>query len=382
MLIELHMIQNFAPSNLNRDDTNSPKDCKFGDTRRARISSQSLKRAIRTRLREGGLLTPEDLGHRTKRAFSEVTQRLVARGHDDASAQTAASLALAAAIEKAPDKEGLTQYLIFVGDRELTRLADICEANMAALVSATPAGGADGAALPKTLREQFSSALDGGKAVDVALFGRMIADAAGKNVDGSTQVAHALSTHQVEVEFDYFSAVDDLQPGDVSGAGMIGTGEFNSACFYRYLNLDVDQLVANLKGDRELARRGTQAFLDAAIKAVPSGKQNSMSAQNPPSLVLSVVREDGHWPWSLANAFVTPISRFGPHDLVDQSVTSLFDYWERMKATYGPIATLSERYIILSSDPRLKTGGTTQKEGSAAQLVAATVEAAFGEGVR
>src|SRR6266508_2221569 len=46
-LIAIHMLQNHAPSNLNRDDNGDPKDALFGGVRRARISSQSLKRSIR-----------------------------------------------------------------------------------------------------------------------------------------------------------------------------------------------------------------------------------------------------------------------------------------------------------------------------------------------
>src|SRR5690606_30773078 len=153
--------------------------------------------------------------------------------------------------------------------------------------------------------------LDGGRAVDLALFGRMLADLPDRNVDAACQVAHAISTHRVSAEFDYYTAVDDLKPDDTSGADMIGTVEFNSACYYRYANIDLRQLVKNLKGeaeevDAELAEAAVRAFLIASRDAIPTGKQNSFAARNAPSFFLAVVRDRGAW--SLANAFVAPVN--------------------------------------------------------------------------
>jgi len=174
--------------------------------------------------------------------------------------------------------------------------------------------------------------LDGGKAADLALFGRMIADLPERNVEAACQVAHALPTNRVSMEFDFYTAVDDLRPEDTAGADMLGTVEFNSACFYRYANVDFDALTKNLD-DAELARRALWAFLRASITAVPTGKQNSMAAHNPPSFVLAVVRDGG--PWNLANAFLTPVQARQGGDLVQESIGRLDAYWGRLTAMYG-----------------------------------------------
>ncbi|MBI2323192.1 MAG: type I-E CRISPR-associated protein Cas7/Cse4/CasC, partial [Chloroflexi bacterium] len=129
------------------------------------------------------------------------------------------------------------------------------------------------------------------------------------------------------------TAVDDLLPSEETGADMLGTVEFNSACFYRYANVDLDQLARNLGGDTELAGATLEAYLRAAVSAVPTGKQNSMAAQNPPSFVFAVAREAGLW--SLANAFAKPVWVGQSGDLVQQSIARLDEYWGRLTRMYG-----------------------------------------------
>jgi CRISPR system Cascade subunit CasC len=184
----------------------------------------------------------------------------------------------------------------------------------------------------RAIEEIFS----GRKAVDLALFGRMVADAPERNVEAACQVAHAISTHRVNADLDFFTALDDLQPQGEPGAGMMGTVEFNSACMYRYALLDLVQLKNNLEGDAELALEAALAFLKASVQAVPSGKQNSMAAHNPPSLVMVVIRTAGV-PWSLANAFQHPVTAGTPDQggLVEQSIRRLDAYWGRLQAVYG-----------------------------------------------
>jgi CRISPR system Cascade subunit CasC len=172
-----------------------------------------------------------------------------------------------------------------------------------------------------------------GQTADLALFGRMIADRPKDNIVAATQVAHALSTHKVDLEFDFYTAVDDLQPEGETGAGMMGTVEYNAACFYRYANVDLGQLLKNLDGNAALAREAVEAFLMASIEAVPTGKQNSMAAQSPPSLVLVVLRRSGLW--SLANAFLKPVRVTSSGDLMTASVAALGDYWGKLTAMYG-----------------------------------------------
>jgi CRISPR system Cascade subunit CasC len=343
MIVELHLLQNFAPSCLNRDDTNSPKDCEFGGYRRARISSQCIKWAIRRQFQNELLLPPGCLAKRTKRLVELLTERLVKRGKDKEAATAVAQASLRSCGFDLKN-DGKTEYLIFLGDGELNSLAEACEKHwetLAAVADTQTEAEAEKkarkkaakAALPDSVRKELQDLLQGGKAVDLALFGRMLADLPDKNIDAACQVAHAISTNQVSMEFDFYTAVDDLSPKEETGAGMMGTVEFNSACFYRYANLDFNQLTTNLGGDQELARTAVKAFLTAAVKAVPTGKQNSMAAHNPPSFIFAVVREHGLW--NLVNAFVEPVRPARDGHLVQKSITALENYWGRLAAAYG-----------------------------------------------
>jgi CRISPR system Cascade subunit CasC len=354
-LIELHVIQNFPPSNLNRDDTGSPKDCEFGGYRRARVSSQSLKRAARIHFQRLGFLTDADRGTRTKRIVEWVTSHVIAgdtHPRDEAIRVVETALAIAGygfAEPGAGDPYAKTEYLLYVGEEEVTRLADLCRTHWDNLTaqanSLNPAGtpkaklkaagkavaaGAAGKALAAELAVVLTSRA---RAADVALFGRMLADRPEANVDAAAQVAHALSTNVVSVEFDYYTAVDDRKPGDTAGADMIGTVEFNAACFYRYANIDVNQLRTNVGNDDALVARAVAAFLEATIAAVPSGKQNSMAAYTPPSFVLAVARDGTRW--NLANAFARPVAPTRDHDLVEGSVARLCAHWDALTGMYG-----------------------------------------------
>ncbi|WP_043805242.1 type I-E CRISPR-associated protein Cas7/Cse4/CasC [Deinococcus gobiensis] len=306
-LLELHYLQNFAPSNLNRDDTGSPKDAYFGGTRRARVSSQSFKRAMRMDFKARGTLTPDEMGERTKRAHEEIA-RILHRNHqrDETAALAAAETALGGL--GLPVKEGKSQYLLFLGRDELNRVAALIDTHWDVLSEGPAEMGSKKAkskktALPGDLAKELDKALNGSRAVDVALFGRMLADLPEKNADAAAQVAHALGTHAMRGrEFDFYTAVDDLKPSDTAGADMLGTVEFGSATYYRYACVDLQKLLDNLGGDAELAERGLRAFLEASIYAAPSGKQNTFAAHNAPGLMVQVVRENAS-PRNLANAF-------------------------------------------------------------------------------
>jgi CRISPR system Cascade subunit CasC len=349
MILELHILQNFAPSNLNRDDTGSPKDCEFGGYRRARISSQCFKRAIRQTFTSLGLIESGGLAARTKRLVDELNRRLATRGKDPALARRVVENILNG-IELKTKDDGKTQYLLFLGQSEIENLSNLCLDYWDKLVEIVPQAGSDddgvakkskakdakkesAKAIPNEIKNATLKVLDGGRAVDLALFGRMLADLPEKNIDAASQVAHAISTNKATMEFDFYTAVDDLRPDDNQGSDMLGTVEFNSACFYRYLNLNLQQLLVNLQNDRELALRAVQAFITAAVNAVPTGKQNSMAAQNLPSFVMLVLRDKGCW--SLANAFIKPIRPTIDRDLVENSVAALDSYWANLTGMYG-----------------------------------------------
>ncbi len=326
MFLELHILQNFAPANLNRDDTGAPKDCEFGGHRRARVSSQCLKRAIRQTFKEQELLPADRLAVRTKRVVERIAERLTEQGRPSADAETTAAALIGLIKPNLYDpKNGKTQYLLYLGRDEIERCVSLCQTHWDALSTGTN--------VPSTVRRELEMALDGGKAADLALFGRMLADLPERNVDAASQVAHALSTNKVSMEMDFYTAVDDLRPEDTEGADMLGTIEFNSACFYRYSNVDLAQLKTNLGGDEELARQTLEAYLRAAITAVPTGKQTSMAAHNPPSLVMAVARERGLW--NLANAFVRPVWPGRDGDLIEGSTRALDKYWGDLTSMYG-----------------------------------------------
>lgn len=352
MFMELHLIQNFSPSCLNRDDTNAPKDCVFGGVRRARISSQCIKRSVRHHAGFRERLGPEHLGVRSKNLADQVAKRLAPDlpGVEDEAVRSRALERLIASLglELA---EGKTEYLLFLGEDAILGLAAAAAEHWDQLVAADGAKGTDAATTKKGRKKPSkadASPLDkdakkrlrelltkGTGAADVALFGRMVADDASMNIDAACQVAHAISTHEVQMEMDFYTAVDDLTPESETGAGMMGMVEFNSACFYRYSLLDLDQLRENLRGDDDLARRTARAFVDTAIRAIPTGKQNSMAAHNPPSLIYVSIRERGGLPRNLAGAFERPIRVGRDKGLVASSIEALVGYRDRLNAAYG-----------------------------------------------
>lgn len=354
-IIEIHALQNFAPSNLNRDDTGAPKDAFFGGTRRSRVSSQCLKRAVRAHfagLVEQSCLESDDVAVRTKRILGDITKALVAKGRDKDEAIEKIRLALAA-IKLTVKEDGKTQYLLFLGQREISSIASTIDDKWDS-INVTDVAPADGTKSGKAKKQaaqnadpELKKALDkvfnGGKAVDVALFGRMLADMPEKNQNAACQVAHAISTHAIEREFDFYTAVDDLKPEDSAGADMMGTVEFNSACFYRYALVDWEQLVANLQHDTELAIKGLRAFLEGFVVAEPTGKQNSFAAHNPPEFVAVSVRRNCA-PRNMANAFETAIRVKKDESITRRSAEELTKKAKALHSAFGG----DEKTLILN----------------------------------
>lgn len=341
--VDIHILQTVPPSNLNRDDTGNPKTAIYGGVRRARVSSQAWKRA--TRAAYGAHLDNADLGVRTKRAVELLSERMLERDAsiELAQAQERAGRVLAAlgikvetvksktakkaeeAGDGGPD-HGMTQYLIFWSNRQLDRLADL------ALRSEKPT------------KKEAQEAADAEHGIDVALFGRMVADAADINVDAAVQVAHALSTHPVQIEQDYFTAVDDKNPEAETGAGMIGTVDFDSATLYRYATVNVAGLQENLAGDGEATARAIEAFVRAFVTSMPTGKQNTFANRTAPDAVVVTVRSDQ--PVNLVGAFEDAIDGDGSH--VASSTAALVRHFASVNGFLGEpksvfVAKASER---------------------------------------
>jgi len=394
MFIELHLLHAFPPAALNVDDTGAPKSAIVGGVPRARISSQAWKRAIRTYMRETGLLDASELSVRTRRLQDVLGRRLVAGGRDPEEAAAVASLAIRV-LDLTVDDTGQTPVLLFVANSEIDALERACNDAWVSLLEAArnlgaqqgmspasdgedaaPAGAGDptpratgrGRAARDTtrsIREDRRAARDATRtlvpddaralmrrvltaaplrtdtdspsarvptAVDLALFGRMIATMPGARVDGAAAVAHAVGVSRLEPETDFFTAVDDLLDADETGAGMIGTVEFNASTYYRYLTVNVAEVLDNLSGDAALARRGVNAFLRAALLAVPAGRQRSTAALTRPSVVLLTARRG---PFSLVNAFLQPVASTSREGVMAQATRALARHWENTVRMYG-----------------------------------------------
>ena len=356
MIIELHLLQAFPVSNLNRDDLGQPKTASMGGHTRARISSQCLKRSARTLFTDYGL-DKSEVGIRTKRLLDSTERVLTDAGREPELARAVTTTALEQLGFGVDEAKGLTQYLLFVSNDTVEHLAQYCQSNWEALAATAAAktGGKQAKVKPdKAGLAEVKRILDASRAADIAMFGRMIADNKDLNVDAASQVAHAVSTHTVATEFDFYTAVDDLKPQDESGADMIGTIDFNSACYYRYANLDLDRLDKNLQHDGDLVRRATKAWLHAFINAVPSGKQNSMAARTMPETLLGVTRDRGAW--NLANAFQKPVT---DNDVMEASTQRLFDHFARLRTFYGTDDLRSATAATVSGEPPVIDGVDT-----------------------
>ncbi|MHB0999622.1 MAG: type I-E CRISPR-associated protein Cas7/Cse4/CasC [Armatimonadota bacterium] len=344
MLVEIHILQNHSPSNLNRDDTGSPKDCTFGGVRRARISSQCLKRSIR-RSDIFGAEMSGFLATRTRKLPELVRRKLIESGLDKELAGVAAKKASGFGT-----KEGKEQTDLTTAQTMLLTDADIDVITQVLREAALEAGNA--AKFEKIAAKDLQSRaeLRGYRpaTVDIAMFGRMITSEAFRDAEASVQVAHAISTHKVDQEFDYFTAVDDLSRTSAeeedAGADMIGDVEFNSACYYKYFSVDFNGLVKNLTGESafrsditdaerkqaaDIAAKAVESFIRSAIFTTPSGKQNSFAANQLPAAVLVEVRPY-NTPVSYANAFVEPARQQRDKDLVQASMDKLGKHVEAL----------------------------------------------------
>ena len=364
-LIEIHALQNFAPSNLNRDDTGAPKDALLGGSRRARVSSQCLKRSVREHFKmkiNEKDLNPEEVGRRSKRLLDEIIKLLVKGGRNMVDARRLSRLAILAGSgtwvapkENDSEEEEKSETLMFLGVREIESIADVINERWSeenwndiekALEKKSTKEKKKEAAkkASRELKESFTQILNGGKALDVALFGRMLADMPKNNQYAACQVAHAISTHAVEREFDFYTAVDDLKPEDTAGADMMGTVEFNSACFYRYAVVDWEKLMENLQKDTELATKGLRAFLEGFVVAEPTGKQNTFAAHNPPEFVAVTIRRNAA-PRNLANAFETAVRVRKDESLTKKSAEELV---KKAKSLKNGIRWVRSRPFVLN----------------------------------
>lgn len=332
MLVDIHMLQNYAPSNLNRDDTGSPKDAIFGNALRARISSQAIKRSIRrSEIFRDAFSGDSLLANRTRRLptllRTELEQTDLDAAAIDLIVQRSQEIGRESTRELAPSTEEgdpQTAQLIFLANHEVSELAK-------KLVELYREHGHD--RFQKLKRDDIIRPLGKSvpRSVDISMFGRMTTSSAFEDVHAAVQVAHAISTHKIEQEFDYYTAVDDISLE--SGAGFIGDVAFNSATFYKYFSVHWEGLVDNLGGDTTVARQGIESLIRASATVSPTGKQNTFAAHNLPDLVLVEVREK-NLPISYANAFLRPVWAGGAISLMDASAEALATYMGQLNGIY------------------------------------------------
>lgn len=322
MFIEVHILKNYAPSNLNRDDTGSPKSCLFGGVPRGRISSQCQKRTARTSDILRNAVGIENLGLRTRKLPKLIVDELASCGTGEEYLDIVRKKITGFGNKDGKEsKDELTAQIMFFSPADIAAAAEcVCKS-----IEESGSIGAFEKVKAKDLQSAMRNVLRP-ITLDIALFGRMITSDAFRDVEAAMQVAHAFSTNRLEQEFDYYTAIDDLLiQGEETGAGMIGDVEFNSNCYYHYFNLDVDQLLDNLEGvesKEELVMKAIPAIIRAFAYSSPSGKQNSFAAHQLPSLVCVEIKTE-KIPVSYANAFVKPAYAGRESNLIDDSIVKL-----------------------------------------------------------
>ena len=325
--IDFHALHTLPPNNINRGEDGAPKTAVYGGVQRQRVSSQALKAAQRRSFPD--YLDVSDLGVRTKRIADLVADRVLeidpSIDRDTAVQRAEKSLSKAGFKLSAPKvkkdetpKSPAAGYLVFLGRHQVDRLAHALVQRGDEIL---------------TNKKEILEIIDTGHAVDVALFGRMVADDAALNVDAAVQVAHALGVHAAEPDFDFYTAVDELEKRDEqTGAGMMGTVEMMSSTMYRYATVNVDQLIANL-GSVQAAAEAVTAFAETFIEALPSGKQNTFAAHSMPELVSVAVRN--RRPVSYVSAFETPVEVGEGGNRRLQAAKALAMEAEAVAETYG-----------------------------------------------
>ncbi len=305
LVVDFHALQTVPPSLINRDDTGAPKSAIFGGVPRQRVSSQSWKRAIRRHFEmEFGEDTvgfrsrqlPEQIALKARELNPELTEEDALKGVRELFKRAGSGIKLVEPSKPKDDAEEqdvsiypTTAALLFLSPSQIERAAQ-------AIVEKQG---------EKFNKKEAQEILDTEHSIDVAMFGRMLADAPAFNVDASVQVAHAIGVHESQPEFDYYTAVDDvMEDAEETGAGMIGTTQMMSSTLYRFATVNVEALRENL-GNEEAARKATVQFLEAFIQSMPTGKQNTFANNTLPELVYVAVRDTRSV--SLVNAFEEPI---------------------------------------------------------------------------
>lgn len=369
--IALHILQPFPATCLNRDDVGTPKTLRFGGVTRARVSSQCWKRAIRIEARKlrvdlfGGERTryaADSLARSLRRLKVENAESLARFVCESFLSKKAAEGAQASPEgEGARDESGETSALLYFSPGEIAAIATALAQLESALRQGalTPAPQDDKAAAKELQKAQKAVQKAASKAAkastrkdaaDIAIFGRMVANDPTLNIEGAGLFAHAFSTHNCDNDLDFWTAVDDCK-GDQTGASNIGHAEFNAACYYRYLALNLD-LLADADHLEPIGKEGRRqvvcTFLRAALLAVPSARQNSMNGNSLPEFVLGLV--SAGQPFQLANAFESPVRPTG-NGWLQPFTEALERHFARLKTVFGLQSSIREEARLSEETP-------------------------------
>lgn len=298
--IDIHVLQSIPAANLNRGENGDPKTVIYGGKLRSRVSSQSWKHAMREDFKAQTQDAEWLSSTRSKLIPQKIIDSLTADGMDEQKAVDLVTNTFAItkikvkAPKKGTDDPYTTDTLLMLSAGQIR--------NLTAFIKEHP----DLDVKSKEIKNALTDLLNTDNALDLALFGRMVAGDAKLNVDAASQVAHAFSINEIVPEFDFFTAVDDIK--ESQGAGMMGSMGYNTSTLYRYANLNVDELKHNLNDD-ELAEKGIKQFIKSFVLSMPTGKQNTYANKTLPQYVMVNVRDDT--PVNLANAFERPIKLDG-----------------------------------------------------------------------
>ncbi len=359
MLIEIHMLKNYPPTNLNRDDLGSPKTCVFGGTNRSRISSQCLKRSWRKSEIFTDTVGVEYLGIRTRKFPVLIKEKLEELG---VSTEYAEAIMPEMSVfmkkkekgkEKKKEKESkedvtITAQIAMYSTQDIEDIAIVVKEELERCHSISDVKKIDREDIWKKIKNAQIRPVS----VDIALFGRMVTSDMFRDVEAAVQVAHAISTNRVVMESDYFVAMDDLVSGKNQGdsrAGMIENTEFNSSCYYIYASIDTDILAENLKGLEDvpqLVKKSVKAMLNAMAFTDPSGKQHAFAGHILPSFALVECKEK-KIPVSYSNAFAETVYPGGETGIIQKSIEKLLE--ERQLIEQEFMVPVKESFVFCSS---------------------------------
>ena len=401
-VIDINIIRTTTPSALNCDESGSPKSCIFGGVSRWRLSQQTLKNAARqycaNELVARGTLTLEDLATRTKRLLGLLIPTLVELGHDSDESIAKVRSALAALDMPVSLVKGeyVAKTLALLGRREIAALAQVIHAQWDQIKAAAPAkadeDGEEEATepveveveveetekpkkgkkgkkkgepekekekdVPAAVLALLKAVFDGGQALDLALFGRMMTALPGDDHHASVHTAQALSVHAMVTDSDFYKAMDQERPDGATGADMLGVTEFGSATFCQSSHVNFDKLLSNLDGDKELALTALRSYLEAVALALPMGKQSGYASYTPLDFMAVTIRRNAA-PRSLLGAFEVPVARRDGEAISKLAVERLTAKAEAIRNAFGDNQEVT--YVLNLTEASTEGFGTTRK---------------------